>query len=361
MTIYIIIIFVLLLSLCFPKKYDNKIVFPLSVFLCLVAVFRGKSVGTDILIYNNNFFHTTLDVSTWSKFGDTFEPGFSFLMGLYRELISKTDYLTFYGLIFLVFFLGFLYYVRINDYPIKLSVLFFVLLGFYPMSFNYMRQFFAIGLFLFASAKLIKDKRYLWLFLIILCIGFFFHRSSLILLGFIPLLFLSEKGVAINKKWYILLVVASFLIILVKQQFIDMVMNANFVLNLFSSNEDRYLNYIEMNSDMGYLTSLMQSLFCIFVICITPKNMLSRFEFLGYLFGVIIYNIVSIISGVAVRFPIAYLLFSTMFFSLLWYRLQSKKAIIFKSTVIIYSLVYFIYNFLVLNKGEIVPYVSRFD
>ena len=265
MAIYIIIIFLLLLSLCFPRKYDDKIVLPISAFLCLVAVLRGKTVGTDIRIYNRNFFHTTLDSSTWSEFGDTFEPGFSFLMGLYREFISKTDYLTFYGLCFLVFFLGFLYYVRTNDYPIKLSVFFFVFLGFYPMSFNYMRQFFAIGLFLFVSAKLIKGKRYLWLLLAILGIGFFFHRSSLILLGFIPLLLISERGVIINKKWYILLIIASFLVIIVKQKFIDMAMNTSFILTFFSSEEDRYLNYLESSTDMGYLTSLMQSLFSIFV------------------------------------------------------------------------------------------------
>lgn len=326
-----------------------------------MAILRGKSVGTDIRIYNNNFFHTTLDTSTWSEFGDTFEPGFSFLMGFYREVISRTDYLTFYGLCFLVSFSGFLYFVRTNNYPVKLSVFFFVLLGFYPMSFNYMRQFFALGLFLCISAKLIKNKRYLLLFLTILVIGVFFHRSSLVLLGFIPLLFLSEKGITVKKIWYILLVVVSFLVILVKQQLIDMFMNMNSALALFSSNEDRYMNYLESSTDMGYLTSLMQSLFCIFVIYITPKPMLSRLDFLGYLFGVIIYNIASVISGIAIRFPIAYLLFSTMFFSSLWYELQFNKARIFKSTVVVYSLVYFIYNFLILNKGEIVPYVSRFN
>ena len=361
MTIYIIIIIALLLSLCFPKKSDKKITFFISTLLIIVAVIRGESVGTDIRIYDKNFFHTTLDTSTWSEFGDTFEPGFSFLIGVYRTFISYSDNLSFYGFCFLTFFFGFLYFIRINNYPVKLSLFFFVLLGFYPMAFNIMRQFFAIGLFLFLSAKPIKNRQYIILFLLILFITYFFHRSSLVLLGILPILYLSDKRLEIGKIWYILLVVCSFLLILFKDQILGLMMSMTFILNLFSSNEERYITYLELSQEMGYLTSLMQSLFCIFLIWISPKKMLNRFDFLMYFFGIILYNIVSLISGVAVRFPIAYLLFSTMFFPILWSELQGKKKNLYKTTVILYSLIYFIFNYLVLNKGEVTPYVTRFD
>jgi hypothetical protein len=181
-------------------KTEYKYSYILMLFCCLplflVSAFRWD-VGTDFSgIYLTGFYSIANGGSAhW-------EPGY-IMLNKAVLMFSKDPFWIFFvtSLIFIFFVFKAIYDTSVD---IRLSVLFFVISGFYFNSMNGVRQWITLAIFIY-SIKYIKQKRFIP-YAIVILLASTIHASALI---FIPIYFLCQ--IRIPPKKGIIIFIASMI------------------------------------------------------------------------------------------------------------------------------------------------------
>lgn len=184
--IAIVLCFFCLIFSILAKKLDLLVSFILIAIFCIIAGFR-YNVGTDFKTY-------VYFINLIKDGHDTYmEPGFEilikFLIGSGFE-VQSVFFIS--SLITLTFF--YLFIIKHSKLYTLSVVIFFLFPIFYLASFNGVRQFIAIGFFLY-SLRFILDRKILSYGLFIL-LGALFHKTILLML---PLYFLLDKKLNLRK------------------------------------------------------------------------------------------------------------------------------------------------------------------
>ncbi|PKG75763.1 hypothetical protein CXF86_05410 [Shewanella sp. GutCb] len=245
---YIIVAFISCVSLFFAVYLkDNKssgyhFFIAVALFpLVMLAAYRGQWVGTDTYTYlelwNNVEFRSFENKSILFS-----EPAFH-LLEVITRYISKNTFFgheVFLGSIsILVCSLCLSSILKHANFK-SFSWLLFILLGVYTFHFNGARQAIAIALFMF-SLRFIINRNFI-LFILVVLLGFFFHKSMLVCL---PFYFLYGKK--LDYKQVLLIVVLSVLVAI----------SITSIVEVASEYDARYKSYADGNSSGGGLVTVL--------------------------------------------------------------------------------------------------------
>ena len=163
----------------------------LAVLLALFCGLRGEFVGRDTHSYQEIFKYVAQGETTHIvEFGYLFFLKFIIYLGGTQQLV----FLIFASLTVFCF----VKFIKSYSNNIYLSLLIFVFIGpFYLSTFNQMRQYLAIGIFLAYLLPIIERKEFLKFIIILLTTTFFVHASAILLL---PVYFLIDKKLHLHSK-----------------------------------------------------------------------------------------------------------------------------------------------------------------
>lgn len=256
--LYSLIPIIYFISSFFREK--NKIFLVGSgILLFIISGFRNFNIGTDTLAYEQVFNITSNFSFSFAQIKEisNMETGYlffnriiGFLHGDFRTLVIIISAITVFG------FLYFMYKYSENT---LMSVILFIGLTYYFISFNISRQFFATAICFLALCFLIDSKFSVTLILVLL--GITIHTSVLI---FLPLIFLVKFGQSRE------IFIATAIVGAISTLFLPRLIN-----DVFSDN-DKYSIYV--NSDSG--RSLFSVVFLVLLI-ILLFLMLYTFNFKG--------------------------------------------------------------------------------
>lgn len=192
--IYILLITIILIIIILGTLENNNIYIIIIAFILIfIAGFR-YGVGRDYQYYMEVYESIPDGVYIGVN-----EPGYILFVDIIKKL-KGTQQLVF--LLFSVFtvILNF-YFIKKYSNIIYLSILIYICLGpLYLSSFNQVRQYLAIGIFLY-SIKFIIDKKLLKYIMLLLFSSFFVHFTTILL---IPLYFFLNKQVRVKYKFIVL-------------------------------------------------------------------------------------------------------------------------------------------------------------
>ena len=285
---YIVLyLFVLLLSICKIRRIQKKS-FLILFILFFLCVFRASSVGLDYSGYVKNFMRMRDNPASWDYYIPC-EFGFNYILYFIKKYISSQFFIA-YGILGCIYIVGFYNMCRKSFCNIRVALLLFVLLGSYLLSFNLVRQCFALGVFMFTFSLMDmqkKSRRYI-LVLMILLITYFFHNSMIVLLVmFVYYTPCYDK--LFSKRNIILLILLSVVCFKTK---IVVAIGEQLVGNISYSSKgiSYFLNSVTVeHEEYSFLKLLYISLFSIYVVCIS-KNTNNIFFFL-YIIGIFFLNI----------------------------------------------------------------------
>ncbi len=178
----------------YEKKFNKFIVIYSALILIFVASFRAFSVGTD----TNNYFNHYNDLLADNKAYGLFEPFFELINFIVVKSRLSFSYVLFISSTIIISAFSFIIY----KYSKNVSFSFFLLvaLGIYGNSFNALRQYLALAIFLY-SIRYIIDGQFIP-YLACCIIAYLFHNSAIILL---PLFLI--RYIKMNKKFIIISVI----------------------------------------------------------------------------------------------------------------------------------------------------------
>lgn len=339
MFIYLFLFFIILISMRYEKQ--NKINCADIIILVLMITISGfrDRIGTDYNMYKSFYFYPTQ--STAQKV----EYGFIKLINISQNLFGDKYYLFFFFCSIITIVPIYWIFKKKSNHPI-FSILLFVCLGFYTLTFNMIRQCIAMAI-VFYALRYIEERR-LVKYCIAIAIAYLFHITSLIVL---PMYFFANLN--INKKH-----LKKFFFILL---FTGALFNPIF--NYIVNNIPQYEMYkIYDNIDAGIGTYLVNSIYLLMIWFVLSKK-----EFMvKNKFQEICLNI-SIISVPMIIFSFKNVLFARMiyyfFIPLLipfanildFFRIKNTQYI-FNIVFCILLLIIFILNIILFNG--VYPYQS---
>ena len=325
MLIYCVqLVFVLFSCLKRSKILDYSVL----LLLMIVLAFRDSSVGTDTINYLDMLYSWNYEVEIAMD-----SSGKQMKLGL------SSDYLVIIpGLvnIFLIY-----YSFRRFKINVNVALLFFVIMTYYFLAFNILRQTLAVSITLLAYSFAIEKKYYKYFIAMFFAVGV--HFSSVICLPIILLNWLNS-----NLKLYIPLLIISLVLGL-----------SGFDL-YFLKSYSFYDSYSDLVSAEAGVTSIrvfiriFMTLFSIYAL--KQKRVDNIFIVNLFVLANIIDNMClrvdPIIYRISFYFSIIYPVFLSKYFES--YKIKLQANVIFYLFVLVYF-VNFMYS-LILNSGEIVPY-----
>ena len=349
MVIYLIVeVLILFLVFLFRGKQKKVYYELLILLLCLMGLFRGQTVGTDVIGYSNNIRHTTFDSQTWNYEID-FESGYNVLIACYNVIGDSP--LFFIGLCNVFFILCWSHYNKVKCIKYDIGLMSLYMLGYYMQSYNIIRQYFALSMMLLVLSYYNVEKSKLrddFLLLgAILAIGLLFHNSSLAFIC-IPIYKLI-KNTFINTKWfYIGGVIASALLFYSKiiKDLLGTYAAGLFLLNEKSNTYFQHsLEGIVEEGEYSLFRMLFDTMFLLFLI------------FRTYMFfcAQLFMNLFAPLNTLFARIPVVLVVASIPLIVNIW----SCKGRIDKTVIILYFTIIFA-NVLIKNYGDFQPYVLNF-
>lgn len=190
------------------KRRPNKLTHYISAGMIIlipagIAALRADSVGVDTLVYAKPIFTYSIYCSSYSEILSRFldiEPLFLFLSFAISR-ISKSFQLFLFLISFIIQLVTYLALYRRRDqcsiFVGEALYLFYM----YNQSFNMMRQSIAMAIMLLGMTYLF-ERRYI-AYTLWLALGFFFHKSIIIGLVFIPLIVFIDEHNGVEKTNYL--------------------------------------------------------------------------------------------------------------------------------------------------------------
>ena len=337
MLIYCVqLVFVLFSCLKRSKILDYSVL----LLLMIVLAFRDSSVGTDTINYLNMLYSWNYEVEiAMDSSGKQMEYIWTNFVDLVYKLGLSSDYLVIIpGLvnIFLIY-----YSFRRFKINVNVALLFFVIMTYYFLAFNILRQTLAVSITLLAYSFAIEKNYYKYFIAMFFAVGV--HFSSAICLPIILLNWLNS-----NLKLYIPLLI------------ISLVLGLSGLDLYFLKSYSFYDSYSDLVSAEAGVTSIrvfiriFMTLFSIYAI--KQKRVDNVFIVNLFVLANIIDNMClrvdPIIYRISFYFSIIYPVFLSKYFES--YKIKLQANVIFYLFVLVYF-VNFMYS-LILNSGEIVPY-----
>lgn len=185
---YILILFsVSLIILIGLKSKKYKFIFIPVMILTLFAGFRNYTIGTDTIVYVNDF-RNVLNYNYY-YFDPNIEFGYQYLV--YTILKFTNDYHWYLLAVALITTILMVSAIKKYSSDYLLSIYIYITFGFYTFLFNTVRQAIALSI-LFYGSKFLVDKNFFKYFIIIF-ISSLFHISAWIMLPFYFLVHLKMK------------------------------------------------------------------------------------------------------------------------------------------------------------------------
>ncbi|WP_370641990.1 MULTISPECIES: EpsG family protein [unclassified Tenacibaculum] len=324
--------------------YRNNTKIILFIIVLILTIFAGFrfEVGVD---YNN--YVSIFKKNRWTS---TNEPGFMLIVNFFSYIKAKPQLI----FLFLALIMQLLVYRIILKFSVNpwLSILIYLTIApFYLASFNGVRQFLAIALFI-NLIDLIRNKK---LLLFLICIGlgvFFFHLSLFII---IPVYFILQINFTLKKRLLVtlLVIVGSFFI--------------NYLISL--SPYGQYLNFtkttpISVGTYIFFLMSISLILFEKKISEFKYKKVYLNINFLSFLTLLLVFLqdkgiMIQMFMRLNSYFFFVYILLIPVLVS------QFKKQIIRVSLIVLLSIVLLSYYLrTILIKGEeykLIPYKLNFE
>lgn len=361
MLIYFILLAVFLLFSNMNSKRGHAYLLFFLIILCL-GIFRGENVGTDNIVYYNNYKVTTMNPDTWSAFTE-FEPGFAWFMAFTKMYIYNNFYF-FRGIIFIIFMLGINYQLKKYSPNVLLGYFFLILFLCYTGAFNIMRQYTALGLFCFGVPLLLssKKKNIIIYEIMVVLITFFVHRS-IIVMSILPFFIYTKKinTFFANKKYIILLLCISYICVFLSEKLYSLI---PLLSNYMTFLGDRYVGYVTTSIDseeqISHLSSFLNTVFAIYIVLICPKYEKHNIFFICYILSICFANVLGSMSALFIRISLNLALFKVILFTNMWYSVpKTGLGQYYRVSVCIYGLILFT-NAMVKNFGFVVPYEFLF-
>lgn len=329
----------------------NKKVYRLFGFLgllipILVCGLR-YNVGTDFKNYITWFmFYSDTNVNLSDK-----DYGFAFLIKILQLFTADPQILFIVSAIIINVLI--MLFIKENTKMFDLGYFLFITLYFYFTSFNIMRQWIAISIFLF-SLKFIYQKK-LWKYLVCILIASTIHKTVLLTIPMYWILRIELKPKNISILAAVLIVVMS--------QFENVIVMIG---NLLHMNLSKYLLYFGESDSFGsggYAYGIMVLLVLIIVI-ITRKNYLEKIKYgKEQILLAIFACIVSFVGVKSMMFSRLQLYFIPVLIVTIPNLIElvpkrQKKVAYF--IIIVLGMAY-MYRSLSINGGEVLPYYSIFN
>ncbi len=321
------------------QQLQNFAIFSFSAVV-LTAGLRDMIGGYDIYVYSEVY-------ESDGRFILTFKP-FEFGFRLYYLLlrIFSTDRYFMLFVSSLLTFLLFSYNIKRYAY-LPFFAAFIIFCKFYLMSYVYVRQGIAMGVIWLAIPFIIKRSYFV---VALLCItAFFIHKSSIV---FLPLVLLGNY----RFNPFTIAVCAALAI------FISLTPLSNLFLNLFSENigDAKVSKYVAKSGAIN-IFYLIESLIIFGVLFFFGKN-LYRYKqsvifFNGALFYVFLI-LISLTNASFIRFSWYYLIFVAIGISFIYYFLENKNKLLFKSITFLYFTLLFFRLMISFDNGDFIPYKS---
>lgn len=352
------IIFFVLFFLALPKgsKVQSKCFYFGSILLLFLGATRGDNVGMDINGYSIAYSHISLDTKTWNQWM-LFEPGFNFMMALYKKYISVVP-LSFFHFIFIVYIvITAWFFKKYTKFP---AFALFLLYGltYYLDAYNTMRQSLGLALCLISFPMFLSKKKYIKFAISIVVISLLFHKSLLLLLLFIPCDIYRESKF-FSFKYMSIFVVAALIIGIFLTSAVG---NYLVTIGQYVSNE-RYNGYVTDINEIGEtsnVANIAHTIMCLVVMFYLREKRDSMLNI--YAIGTIICNLLSPILWIYTRLSDNLIWFRIVPMTTLWFSLNnSKNKYIYR--IILLTYIFFRFNGRLLRDSatgmpDIIPYTN---
>lgn len=357
-------VFSVCILLCTIYK-DNRRwpIWVVCILLSSLAGFRDKGVGTDTLVYTDQYFQEALYCdSLFDVVNNDTGLDVCFLALAYFASLFTHDIWLFYFLIeFVISIFIILAFIRLSkNYKIHPAVF---LLSYMLIVFNYslnaMRQECAMSIVLFAYSYILERK---WIpYIFFSFIAFLFHSTTIITLVLVGFYVMSNIE---NEKVRALLIVLSLAIMVVAINFYYELLNylgegSNSMMEHFANGYG--INSRFDNTDRIPKTELGLALLGYFVMYLSYRRRIIAGSVLSFHFIInsvfLLSLFLSYYNIYAYRIGLYFLLISI----LLWSMEMSSNKIKLYEHIIVYFIVlfYWVYSYIFLGNSETIPYTSR--
>lgn len=190
-----------LLSAVAQKKNKKKYIIVAALVFTVIAGLRAVSVGIDTKNYVRLFGHIA-DGNLNLAHG--LETSFKYICAFLLAIWNNNNFL------FFVFALitNVLIFARMWDFKDRISLPWATMIYFgvfYFMTFNIMRQFIAVAI-IFYGTRYLAEKKY-FKFLLFVLLGFLFHKSAILGIGFVALDIFAWKHLSRKQKKFLRLMI----------------------------------------------------------------------------------------------------------------------------------------------------------
>ncbi len=352
MLVYIIVAILSYIFLNCSKKFKNKtrnlLIFASFLILFLVSALR-VNVGTDYLSYRD-----------W--FEDISMPSFGYVNFLFNNLIYIIKLFTDNSQIFFAvtsfLILAMVYIANVNNNKeYDMSLFLFVTLGFYFSTFNGIRQWIAISLFMVAYHFAIKKDFKNYALLII--IASLFHVTAILLLPF----YLLVNTKLSDKTKFITIVIVIFLFKILNLESIMIFLLKEFATTYYW----RYiLSGVDLSQGVGspfpiLLSGGMFLYYVIFKNQFVNKIGSDKYEQNKYLcFIITVFAIINTVNNLFSRFALYFIPMITTILPDFYAIFDKKWTRVIKVLIIIGGIVFMIVNTTLKNSNNPLPYNSIF-
>lgn len=334
------------------RRSDKLITIILSFLpLLIVATIRGKSVGTDYLMYNNFFY----DSGKLHLFKKDLEFVFVLFCKVFHFFFNE-PVIMFMTIYLILYFVVYKSALKKNKYY-ELTIFLFIAFGFYTNTFNVLRQWMAIPL-LYLGMHYICEKdsrRGVLLFII----GLLCHYTSVLT---IPIFYLCTK--IKSDKTRVLIIILSIIMFLNLNTFMQLLYNL-FVKIHFSEKYLKYFiraDYNSLNTNIFVMPMFTLVTYIGYIILIKKKVVLSKHD--NFLINCVIIGFMTALIGTRnTMFQRIQLYFVYSLIFVIPYILEnykSKHKTILYLSCIVLGMIFFIYS-LGKNGGEVLPYITIFS
>lgn len=328
------------------KLWNNCII----LILALVGLLRNETVGLDVKKYIINIQHTTFNPTSWN-FYTVFEPGYNILIALFNSIIDNP--MLFIGLSNVLYVICLNKYAKAKTHDYNLVILLIFLLGYYTQSFNIMRQYFAISVFLLYASYVdlnhLTKKQFVMTFLLILFLGMFFHNSTFIMFF---LLLYNIRIIRNNTKriYLFILLICTYLIFYfhIIRQILEPLTSCFLLNSKTTAYFNAAMNEDNITDEYSIIRLTFDTLFALFVLFRIKKIDVYVF---CYMIGQIYLNFSSSLNPLFIRLSSWMFIIGIIALCKLYNQSKLDKRI-----VLLYCIIIFINN-LLKNYGGVIPYV----
>lgn len=263
------------------KRKRSFLLYIISILPAIVVSGIRYGIGVDYIKVYDRSYHLIANGSYDNQIIQ-FEWGFKQLCRILSLFFKESSGMFFVtsAIIILLFFKAF----KINSKSYLMSILIFFFGGVYFDSFNGIRQYIAIGIFLIAI-KYVEEGKF-WKYTILIAFATFFHTSCIIL---IPAYFLSK--VEIKKEIAIGL---AFIAFLIQSRLLNLLMT----IMAFVPKYNEYLVRNTLGNQVSFSTSGLVLSIIAFVVLLAVEKKMKESSYGKFLYNMAILGVViALISG----------------------------------------------------------------